>query len=224
MSKERKETHGRATERIRPGGEGGSHPRRASAHFRTFPRTCETARKRLAARLAAMRVTVRRGGFAEGFSGCAMTGGNERWRRVAAKAVSIGLKQAREFDAVFAALGMLDKSIPMSAVVERIKALLSAEAENARLQAELDDSGVFCPHCEEMWPYKDGEDNTEAIRAALLHEQTCPKNPLVRERDRLREALVFARDFIMSGPRPGDEMMAVQRISAALEPANPKKE
>lgn len=39
------------------------------------------------------------------------------------------------------------------------------------------------------------------------------------ERDRLREALVFARDFIMSGPRPGDEMMAVQRISAALEPA-----
>lgn len=70
MSKERKETHGRATERIRPGGSGGSHTRRASAHFRTFPRTRETARKRLAARLAAMRVTVRRGGFAEGFSGC----------------------------------------------------------------------------------------------------------------------------------------------------------
>lgn len=55
----------------------------------------------------------------------------------------------------------------------------------------------------------------QEIRAALKGAR-ADNVRLTADRDRLRKALVFARDFIMSEPRPGDEM-AVQRISAALE-------
>ena len=85
---------------------------------------------------------------------------------------------------------------------------------------ELENS-FFCPHCNAKFPT-----TADGAIEALEHEQTCKQSPIVQERDALRaenarlwEALVFARDFIMSGPRPGDEMMAVQRISAALKPA-----
>jgi hypothetical protein len=61
------------------------------------------------------------------------------------EAVLLGAKQAREFDAVFEALGMLHESIPMSAVISRVEALLTAESErdtlradNARLLGELE--------------------------------------------------------------------------------------
>ena len=103
---------------------------------------------------------------------------------------------------------------------QRVRDIIS---ERDRLQAkvrELENS-FFCPHCNAKFPT-----TADGAIEALEHEQTCKQSPIVQERDALRaenarlwEALVFARDFIMSGPRPGDEMMAVQRISAALEPA-----
>lgn len=95
-------------------------------------------------------------------------------------------------------------------------------AERDRLQAQVREleNSFFCPHCNAKFPT-----TADGAIEALEHEQTCKQSPIVQERDALRaenarlwEALVFARDFIMSGPRPGDEMMAVQRISAALKP------
>lgn len=40
---------------------------------------------------------------------------------------------------------------------------------------------------------------------------------IAEEIDNLRAALSEARDFIMSGPRPGDEAAIVNKISAVLE-------
>ena len=95
---------------------------------------------------------------------------------------------------------------------ERLREELAAMTKRAE---DAERHGYFCPHCDAVFPL-----SKEGAFAALSHEQSCHKSPIILERDRLQADNARLRDSLERILNSGSIFSHYDIANAALRPVN----